>query len=291
MKIQDIPKSGKCGNVVAFRSRYGLCLRELVIPRNTQTEARQFMRSVFGRNSRMWSAVLSDEQQDRWNAAAGQVMSHPRLGAYGPLTGPQFFQSINSVRARVDLAPTLEPPAPVVFGLSPVRELTITNDEDGVRLWGRVAAAPDTDIMVFAQEPCSRGRSKRRNVSYIGLLPPPIGDRCEITQLYKARFGTPRANTKIFIVTSQTRNGWKGFDQETHATVPAPPIEKQALSTPVSSQILYMHKGSTPTAQGLLQPPTSQPRERGKPETRVGQATEGPSDASGGGDGAGIPGG
>ena len=65
-----------------------------------------------------------------------------------------------------------EPPARVVFGLSPVRELVITNDEGGVRLFLKLAAPPTEDIMVFGQAPCSAGRSKRRNVSYLGLLRP-----------------------------------------------------------------------------------------------------------------------
>jgi len=131
MKILDIPNSGKCGRVVAFQSRYGLCLRELVIPRNTITPVRQHMREVFGSNSRVWGRRLNQEQRDRWNAAGGQVISHPRLGQQGPLTGEHFFMGINSVLGCVNLPPLWEPPARVAFGPSPVRELVITNDEAG----------------------------------------------------------------------------------------------------------------------------------------------------------------
>jgi hypothetical protein len=59
MKILDTPRSGKCGQVVAFRSRFGLCLRELVIPHNTITPARQFMRAAFGHHSQVFSRKLS----------------------------------------------------------------------------------------------------------------------------------------------------------------------------------------------------------------------------------------
>src|ERR1035441_5439711 len=111
MKILDIPKSGKCGQVVAFQSRYGLCLRQLVSPRNKITPARQFMRGAFGRHSQVFSRKLGDEQLNRWILAGAQVMSDPRLGQHGPLTGQQLYTSINSVRSRVNLPETLEPPA------------------------------------------------------------------------------------------------------------------------------------------------------------------------------------
>ena len=51
MKILDIAQSGKRGQVVAFQSRFGLCLRQWVIPKNTITPAREHMRAVFGGNA------------------------------------------------------------------------------------------------------------------------------------------------------------------------------------------------------------------------------------------------
>jgi hypothetical protein len=254
MKILDIPKSGKCGQVVAFRSRYGLCLRQLICPRNISTPARQHMRAVFGHNSQMWSGKLTQEQRDRWNYAGPQAMSHPRLSQKGPLTGPQFWQAINSVRGRVGLPPTFDPPAPVAFSPSVVGRLVISNDNDGVRLWLPVSGELKEDVMVFGQEPCNSGRSKRRNVCYLGLLPPPIGGMSEITDLYKARFGEPRPGMKVFIVTCQTKDGWKGLDQGTNEIVPPKSEGQQAPAETVNSQNLLMHKGGTRDAQGILQP-------------------------------------
>lgn len=172
MKILFHPASGRWGNQVAFRSRYGQVLRSYVIPRNGRTPAQQHMRGVFGRTSQTWSPRLSQEQRDRWNVAGPQVMSHPRCGQRGPLTGEQFFTGINSVLGCVGLPPLWEPPARVVFDLSPVRGMVVTNDEGGVHLFLKLAAPPTEDIMVFGQEPCSAGRNQRRNVSYLGLLPP-----------------------------------------------------------------------------------------------------------------------
>jgi hypothetical protein len=65
MKILDTPRSGKCGRVDTFQPRYGLCLGELVNPRNERTPARQFMRGAFGQHSQIYSRKLSAEQLDR----------------------------------------------------------------------------------------------------------------------------------------------------------------------------------------------------------------------------------
>ncbi len=84
--------------------------------------------------------------------------------------------------------------------------------------------------MVFGQEPCCAGRNKRWNVSYLGLLPSAVGGLSEITALYKARYGEPRPGRKVFIVTCQQKNGWKGLDQEASEVVPDRPEGQSAAS-------------------------------------------------------------
>ena len=254
------PRAANSARVVAFQSRFGLCLRELVIPRNTITEARQHMRGVFGSNSQMWSRRLSQEQRDRWNLAGPRVMSHPRLAQSGPLTGQLLWQSINSVRGRVGLAPVFEPPAPAAFSQSVVGPLRIEHGQEGVRMWLEVAGELSEEVMVFGQAPCSAGRNKRRNVAYLGLLRPPAGGRSEITDLYKARFGEPRPGTKVFIVTCQQKDGWKGMERETSEIVPGRPEGEQAAAKGVARgvpaadeaenrQKALMYKGCTPVVE------------------------------------------
>jgi hypothetical protein len=108
--------------------------------------------------------------------------------------------------------------------------------------------------MVFGQEPCSRGRYQRRNVSYLGLLPPPIGGRSEITRLYQGKFGEPRPGQKVFLVTCQEKDGWKGLDLETSATVPDRPKDLQATAEVADSHLVYMHTGCTGDAEGTAAP-------------------------------------
>jgi hypothetical protein len=276
MKILDTPRSGKCGQTVAFQSRFGLCLRQHVPQKAALTPARQHVCEVFGSNSRKWSAKVSEEQRDRWTLAGAQVMSHPRLAQKGPLTGQQFWQAISTVRAIVGLPESLEVPARPAFSPSNVGRLVIENGADGARLYLPVSGELTEDIMVFGQEPCSRGRTKRRNVSFLGLVPPPIGGLSEITRLYVAKFGEPRPGQKVFLVTCQEKNGWKGSDLETSEIVPDRPSDLQATADAAVGHILYMHTGCTRDAD------------------RIGQSVVSPSQArtergDGCGDGSGAP--
>jgi hypothetical protein len=253
MKVLDIPSSGKRGTIVAYLSPFGLCHRALIVPANTQTPARQHMRRAFGNFARAWNRVLTQAQRDRWNAAGPKVRSAKRLES-GPLTGQLHFQGINSARSCIGLPPLWEPPAPVVFDRNPVGPLIITNDQSGLRLLLKLTGPVTEDIMVFAQAPCSAGRSKRRNVSYIGLLPLAVDGLCDITALYVARYGAPRPGEKLFIVTRQQKDGWEDFDQETSEIVPEPPSAHPALATQASTLKVYMHKGCTRGAQATNPP-------------------------------------
>jgi hypothetical protein len=125
---------------------------------------------------------------------------------------------------------------------------------------------PADDIMVFGQAPCSAGRSKRRNVSYLGLLRARQSGLIEITALYTARFGQPASGQKIFIVTRQQKDGWEGFDQETSEIVPPSPGSRQASATLALPLQVLMHKGCTRDTQGAATLPTPDIPASSKPE-------------------------
>jgi hypothetical protein len=267
MKVLDIPSSGKRGTVVAYQSRFGLCHRALVVPANTQTPARQHMRRAFGNFARAWGGVLTQIERDRWDQAGPKVQSASRLGS-GPLTGQQHFQGINSARACIGLPPLWEPPAPVVFDRNPVGQLLITNGEGGVRLRLMVTGPATEHIMVFGQAPCSAGRRKRRNVSYLGLLSAAQDGLSDITAMYIARYGAPRPGERVFIVTRQQKDGWEGYDQQTSEIVPVAPQGQQAVTTVASTLQPDMHKGRTRDAQGIgsqLTPDTQESNKEGCP--------------------------
>jgi len=265
MKVLSEPSSGKRGNIVAFISRYGQCQRQLVTPKNTWSPAREHMRGSFGRLSRAWSGLLTEAQRQAWCDAGPKVQSAKRLTKSGPLTGQQHFQGINSARARLGLDMLLLPPAPVVFGPNPVGNLVITNDDSGVRLFLNSSGPVTEDIMVFGQAPCSSGRRKRRNVSYLGLITASQAGLAEITALYVARFGEPATGQRIFIVTRQQKDGWEGFDHETHEIVPDKPADQQAAATESLPFPVAMHKGCTRDAQGVSALPAQDLDRNAKP--------------------------
>ena len=142
------------------------------------------MRGEFGDFARAFSRVLTQAQRDVWNEVGPKVRSKTRLGS-GPLTGQQLFQSLNSARACIRRGGLLLlPTAQVIFNPSPVGRLTATNGKEGVRLLVKVSGPVTEDIMVFGQAPCSAGRSKRRNVAYLGLLPAPQNGISDIRDMY-----------------------------------------------------------------------------------------------------------
>ena len=125
MKVIDTPRTGKIGNQVAYVSPFGQCYHAYVVPRDPATEAQYRVRENFGSASNGWGLKLTESQRKRWALAAQTVPSHPSLGQYSHLSGQQLCVKINSVLRCVGQAPVDEPPAPVVFGPSPVGELVV----------------------------------------------------------------------------------------------------------------------------------------------------------------------
>ena len=65
MKIRDIPQSGKMGNSVSVRTRYGQSRRRLVIPKDPKTPAQLRSRARLGHVAPRWRGLI-DEQRSAW---------------------------------------------------------------------------------------------------------------------------------------------------------------------------------------------------------------------------------
>ena len=145
MKVIDTPRTGKIANQVAYQSPYGLCYRELVIPRDPKTPAQSRIRAILGSSSSAWGLQLTEDQRERWITSALSVPSYPSLRQYSHLSGQQFWVKINTTLRCIGKAPLNEPPAPVVFPPSPVRDLSILTGPDGaVRLLLSLGPPPPT---------------------------------------------------------------------------------------------------------------------------------------------------
>ena len=110
-------KSGKCGNLVWQRARYGQICYEAFVPYNPRSPAQVAVRDTFRAVSKRWGA-LTQEQRDVWNDVAKTMKSRPRLFQCGPLTGFNLFVKVNVClvnrgQAQVDLPPEhARPPGP-----------------------------------------------------------------------------------------------------------------------------------------------------------------------------------
>ena len=247
-----------------------------VVPKNDRTPAQSKVRALMTYTSGLFSLKLTDPQREQWITAALNAPSHPFLGRYGHLSGQQLEVKLNMTRLLTGQQVTLTPPEIVAFSANPVTALEAVQTEAGARLLLSVGTVSE-DIMVFGQPPCSAGRMKHRRVYYLGLAGPVTNGQVDITDLYTAKFGALPPGKKVFIVTCQTKNGWKAQDHVFRAIIPPPPPEgkqqgneetkekqpgpaaepqsSSAPAKPSSSVSPAVYKGSTPDARGDAQGP------------------------------------
>jgi hypothetical protein len=306
MKVLDTPRVGRIANQIFYPSPYGQGARQACVPRNTRTPQREHVRGGFAYYSRGWRTLLKEAGRQLWNVAGAKVPTARKLNQSGFCSGQQHWMAVNVSQFRVGEPTLWTPPERVVFGPHPVAGLTFTNGQQGLRMLLSVTGPITEKIMVFGQAPCSAGRSKRRNVSYLGLLPAPIDGVTDITALYVARYGEPIPGEKVFIVTRQQKNGWESSDHVTSEIVPGQshgreelqalhglqrlqgadeggarteevtersPLSRQAPAQPALALNPHMHNGCTPGAQGYAETAVPCSQEGNKTPDRGEQTT------------------
>ena len=102
-------QSGKCGDTVWQRNRYGQISYKAFTPFNPKSPAQVAVRGNFSAVSKRWRA-LAQAQRDVWIAVAATKWSKPRLRQRGRLPGFNFFVKVNvglvnRGEAQVDLPP------------------------------------------------------------------------------------------------------------------------------------------------------------------------------------------
>jgi hypothetical protein len=220
MKILDIPQSGKRGLYVSMGGRNGQVSRAWVVPANPRTESQMDVRRALGNVTARWR-TLTEEQRSAWRAAAKTKNSVPRLGQSGPLTGSQLFAKINCSLATLGADQVTAPPPFPQFPDNPVGALAITNVGGTISLKLACPNAPGNNTTVRASAPCSQGLAGCRDFRVLGVLPAPAQGSCDITNLFRARYGSPAVGTKVFVQVSQNIDGWEEMPVQTWAIVPA----------------------------------------------------------------------
>jgi hypothetical protein len=220
MKVLDIPQSGKRGLNVSQNGRNGLVSRALVIPANPQTDAQLRVRSFLRSVASTWS-TLTQAQRDAWIAEASQHQSKARLGQSGPLTGFQLYAKINCSLLVIGGEVVSAPPTAPVFDLLPVSGLVITNVGGTVTLKLTTTGSPPDGTMLWGAKPCSQGRACRPDVVFLGTLGSPVNNAVDISTAYKAKFGSPKVGSKVFVKVNQNIDGWESIPRLFWAIVPA----------------------------------------------------------------------
>jgi hypothetical protein len=103
-------KSGKCGDKVYQRARYGQICYDFFIPANPRTPRQRFVRKMFALVSCSWAAVLSEEDRLAWCQRARSKKSRRRLGQSWPLEGFYYYMRENVFRANRGQPQLVRPP-------------------------------------------------------------------------------------------------------------------------------------------------------------------------------------
>jgi hypothetical protein len=220
MKISSIPKSGRKGSVVYVNSRHGKVARQYVRPRNPRTPEQQSHRSNLRAVLRRWR-TLTPEQRAAWCIATADKYFVTETGRQVRFNGYNFFASLNTRRADLDLAQFDLPPTEPVFRPNPVAELVVTSTGGRIALKLRVLSPTAKYTLVQGAKPVRSGVRCVQHFPFLGLLPSPTDGWSDITELYVARHGVPKTATAIWIRTCQHIDGWTDVPRVTRARVPA----------------------------------------------------------------------
>jgi len=220
MKIIDVPQTGKLGLIVAFQSRYGLVRRTRVIPSQPNSYKQMEVRSRLTLAASAFD-LLTEAQQDAWNAAAALYRTKATLGQSGPLTGLQLFVRLNTNLAQFGQDPVTTPPAYPEFTSVAPQNLVITNTADVIAIKLTCPTSPGENTVLRAGAPQHSGVRRAPGMKILGTCPAPTQGSATITSLYSATYGAPVANQRIFLEACQMTNGWMSPARLMSALVPA----------------------------------------------------------------------
>jgi len=220
MKIESIPKSGRQGDVVFVKGRYGNVVRTFAPPSNPRTADQQAHRQNILAVSRRWR-TLSLEQRGSWRVLAAKTYFVNDEGERVRLNCFKLFVSLNTRRADLGVPQFDIAPAEPVFSPTPIRELAVTYPGGKFTLKLRVEGTPAQLILVQGARPVRSCVRYVWHFPFLGLLPPPIDGWSDITEMYVARFGVPKPGTAVWIRTCQQIDGFIDLPKALRFRIPA----------------------------------------------------------------------
>ena len=212
-KVSCAPRSGRVGDEVYVRSRYGQIVRKFVPPRNPRSPRQQANRANFGALASQWHG-LTPEAQSAWCVRA----ETDRTG----LSGYHYFMKLNPARVhigltRLDLPPDHVPALPV----NPVSEAVVTNTGGTPNIKLYVPSPPAEFTLVEVTGPVSAGVRCVTGYCYVGLLPASENSYSDITALIVARYGQLIPGQAFWIRVRQQVDGWMDEPKVFRVVIPS----------------------------------------------------------------------
>ena len=171
--------------------------------------------------SARWHTLTTD-QHTAWRTRAANTYFITEDGSQVRRTCYTLFVGLNTRRADLGLPQFDMPPAQPVFPKNPVVELLVTNIGGRITIKLRILGSPTQYILVGGPRPVRAAIRCVQHFPFLGLLPAPIDGWSDITELYVARYGVPRAGKAIWIRTCQHIDGWIDVPSVLRFRVPPP---------------------------------------------------------------------
>jgi len=220
MKILDVPSTGKRGVVVGQGGRYGQVSRILAIPTNPRSAAQLAARQALSNQAKKWR-TLTQAQIAAWNTTAGAQQTTPEDGQSGRMTGLQLFIQVNTVALLTGQPTVSDPPGAVMPVGLPAITLTIANTAGVISIKLATAGTMPAIALVKACPPQSAGVSVCDKWRILGLCPAVTSGAADITALFTAKFGAPKAGTKLFIQVEEVAGYTEEIPSQYEGVVPA----------------------------------------------------------------------
>lgn len=198
---------GKLNGSVFARNRGGAYVRTKVTPLNPKSSRQIEVRARLTALAQGFRS-LSQDQISAWNNAVTQWQRTDVFGDLVSPTGLALYVRLNGNLLNAGQAIISDVPAP--GSVDQVSSLTLTGDESSstLSLAATPAAVPaDTTLIIEATEPLSLGiNNANSKFRYIGSFAAASASPYNLATMYQAKFGTIKANQKIFIRAKYVNN-------------------------------------------------------------------------------------
>ena len=132
-----------------------------------------------------------------------------------------MFAKINCTLAKFGGDPVVIPPVRPEFEDLAPQNLVMTNTAGTIALKLTCPSDPGDNTIVRGSKAVSQGIEVCKDFRILGPCPAPVAGVSDITGLYTARYGVPKAGTKVYVQVNQMVNGWESLPRTYSAIVPA----------------------------------------------------------------------